>query len=262
MGLSFSHGDTFDVEAGPESADPSRFDAVVVPGGYSPDKVRTDARLVALVKETVMADKPVAAICHAGWVLAEADVVRDRTVTSYHSIRTGLVNAGATWVDEEVVVDGPLITSRTPADLDAFCDQILKRPGVTAPEWRGCAVSQRLDGAPGEATAGPAMPLCAPHSRTCPAGQRRQRRGRRGAARCAGPARTPRAQRGLPRGSTTSSSGTGPCGWRGQGGTGGAAATPHACGRAPGLDSRRARLGAITPRKRVDDAANENLDAY
>jgi protease I len=121
------HGDTFDVEAGPESADPSRFDAVVVPGGYSPDKVRTDARLVALVRETAMADKPVAAICHAGWVLAEADVVRDRTVTSYHSIRTDLVNAGATWVDEEVVVDGPLITSRRPADLDAFCDQILER---------------------------------------------------------------------------------------------------------------------------------------
>ncbi len=120
-------GDTFDVEAGPEAADASGFDAVVVPGGYSPDKIRTDAKLVALVREAAQADKPVAAICHAGWVLAEADVVRDRTVTSYPSIRTDLVNAGATWVDEKVVVDGPLITSRTPADLDAFCEQILKR---------------------------------------------------------------------------------------------------------------------------------------
>jgi len=70
--------------------------------------------------------RPVAAICHAGWVLAEADVVRDRTVTSYPSIRTDLINAGATWVDEEVVVDGSLITSRKPAHLDAFCEQILK----------------------------------------------------------------------------------------------------------------------------------------
>lgn len=121
------HGDTVDVDAGPEAADIARFDAVVVPGGYSPDKVRTDAKLVALVKEAALANKPVAAICHAGWVLAEADVVRDRTVTSFPSIRTDLVNAGATWVDQEVVVDGPLITSRKPADLDAFCDQILKR---------------------------------------------------------------------------------------------------------------------------------------
>lgn len=120
------NGDTFAVDAGPEAADAARFDAVVVPGGYSPDKVRTNGRLVALVREAAAADKPVAAICHAGWVLAEADVVRGRTVTSYHSIRTDLVNAGATWLDEEVVVDGPLITSRTPADLDAFCEAILK----------------------------------------------------------------------------------------------------------------------------------------
>jgi NAD(P)-dependent dehydrogenase (short-subunit alcohol dehydrogenase family) len=86
---------------------------------------RTDARLVAFMNETAIADKPVAAVCPAAWVLAEADVVRDRTVTSSRSVRTDLVNAGATWVDEEVVVDGPLITSRRPADLDAFCDQIL-----------------------------------------------------------------------------------------------------------------------------------------
>lgn len=121
------HGDTFNVEAGPEAADAARFDAVVVPGGYSPDKIRTDSKLVALVKETALANKPVAAICHAGSMLVEADIADGRTVTSWPSIRTDLINAGANWVDEEVVVDGPLITSRTPEDLDAFCDQILKR---------------------------------------------------------------------------------------------------------------------------------------
>jgi protease I len=123
------NGDSFVVEAGPDAADPDGFDAVVVPGGYSPDKVRTQPELVALTKAAADAGKPVAAICHAGWVLAEADVVRGRTVTSFHSIKTDLINAGAEWVDEEVVVDGPLITSRTPRDLDAFCAALLDRLG-------------------------------------------------------------------------------------------------------------------------------------
>jgi protease I len=123
------NGDSFVIEAGPDAANPEQFDAVVVPGGYSPDKVRTQPELVALTRAAADADKPVAAICHAGWVLAEADVVRDRTVTSFSSIKTDLRNAGATWVDEEVVVDGPLITSRTPRDLDAFCSTILKQVG-------------------------------------------------------------------------------------------------------------------------------------
>src|SRR5690606_16318582 len=102
------------IEKGSGDVRPDDFDAVVVPGGYSPDKVRTDEKLVGLVREANDANKPIAAICHAGWVLAEADVVRGRTVTSYHSIRTDLVNAGATWVDKEVVEDGNLITSRRP----------------------------------------------------------------------------------------------------------------------------------------------------
>ncbi|HYJ66863.1 MAG TPA: type 1 glutamine amidotransferase domain-containing protein [Nocardioidaceae bacterium] len=121
--------DRFIIESGPEAADPDAFDAVVVPGGYSPDKVRTQPELVALTRAAAEAGKPVAAICHAGWVLAEADIVRGRTVTSFHSIKTDLTNAGADWVDQEVVVDGPLITSRTPGDLDAFCDTILKQLG-------------------------------------------------------------------------------------------------------------------------------------
>lgn len=122
-------GDTFTVDDGPDAADPDGFDAVVVPGGFSPDKVRMQPRLVQLTRAAAEAGKPVAAICHAGWVLAEADVVRGRRVTSFPSIQTDLRNAGAEWVDEEVVVDGPLITSRTPRDLDAFCAALLERLG-------------------------------------------------------------------------------------------------------------------------------------
>jgi deglycase len=103
------------------------FDALVIPGGYSPDKLRVDDGMVTFTRELVQSGKPVAAICHAGWMLAEADVVRGRRVTSVRNIRTDLVNAGADWVDEEVVVDGNLITSRTPADLPAFCDALLEQ---------------------------------------------------------------------------------------------------------------------------------------
>ncbi|MPZ61751.1 MAG: DJ-1/PfpI/YhbO family deglycase/protease [Propionibacteriales bacterium] len=120
-------GDQFVIDAGPDAADAESFDAVVVPGGFSPDKVRMQPELVALTRSAAEAEKPVAAICHAGWVLAEADVVRGRKVTSFPSIKTDLLNAGADWVNEEVVLDGPLITSRTPADLDAFCAAILKQ---------------------------------------------------------------------------------------------------------------------------------------
>lgn len=117
------------VEQGSDDVRADEFDAVVVPGGYSPDKVRTDKNLVALTREAFDSGKPVAAICHAGWVLAEADVVRGKTVTSFHSIRTDLENAGATWVDKEVVEDGNLITSRTPADLPAFTAALLRQLG-------------------------------------------------------------------------------------------------------------------------------------
>jgi protease I len=96
------------------------YDALVIPGGYSPDKLRTDAKAVQFTREMVEANKPVAAICHAGSMLVEADVARGRTLTSWPSIKTDLVNAGAQWVDREVVEDGNLITSRKPADLSAF----------------------------------------------------------------------------------------------------------------------------------------------
>lgn len=123
------NGTKVTVELGSDDARSEDFAAVVVPGGYSPDKVRTDQKLVRLTREAYEHGKPVAAICHAGWVLAEADIVRGKTVTSYQSIKTDLVNAGAEWVDKEVVEDGNLITSRTPADLPAFCAALVRQLG-------------------------------------------------------------------------------------------------------------------------------------
>ena len=105
---------------------PDEFDAMVIAGGYSPDKLRVDPGTVEFVREMVESGKPVAVICHAGWLLAEADVLRGRRVTSVRNIKTDLVNAGADWVDEEVVVDGNLITSRNPKDLPAFIDTLLE----------------------------------------------------------------------------------------------------------------------------------------
>jgi len=106
---------------------PDDFDAVVIPGGYSPDHLRLADDVVAFVRDFFAAGKPVAAVCHGPQLLIEAEVVRGRTLTSWPSIRKDLINAGAKWVDREVVVDGTLITSRKPADLDAFCDEILAR---------------------------------------------------------------------------------------------------------------------------------------
>lgn len=103
------------------------FDALVIPGGYSPDHLRMDTDMVDLVREFFGAGKPVAAICHAGWMLAEAGVAKGRTVTSWPSIRTDLINAGARWVDREVVEDGNIITSRKPDDLKAFSDALLRQ---------------------------------------------------------------------------------------------------------------------------------------
>jgi protease I len=103
------------------------FDALVLPGGVAnPDALRTDEKAVAFAKQFVDSGKPVAAICHAPWTLIEADVVRGRRLTSWPSLQTDLRNAGAEWVDEEVVTDGNLITSRKPDDLAAFNKTLLK----------------------------------------------------------------------------------------------------------------------------------------
>ncbi|GAA1454285.1 MULTISPECIES: type 1 glutamine amidotransferase domain-containing protein [Nocardiopsidaceae] len=103
------------------------YDALVVPGGtVNPDNLRLDADAVGFVRDFVAAGKPVAAICHGPWILVEADVVRGRTVTSYPSIRTDIRNAGGVVVDEEVVTDHGVTTSRNPDDLPAFCERIVR----------------------------------------------------------------------------------------------------------------------------------------
>lgn len=118
--------DTFDVDTTTRAAVAADFDAVVLPGGVAnPDQLRTDEAAVRFVKEIADAGRPVAAICHGPWTLIEAGVVEGKRMTSWPSLQTDLRNAGATWVDEEVVVDGVLITSRKPDDLDAFCDQLI-----------------------------------------------------------------------------------------------------------------------------------------
>jgi protease I len=110
-----------------DEVDPDEFDALVLPGGViNPDRLRRNERAVSLVREFFAQGKPVAAICHGPWMMVEADVVRNRRLTSFPSIRTDLENAGADWVDEAVVVDAGLVTSRNPDDLDAFVDKVLE----------------------------------------------------------------------------------------------------------------------------------------
>jgi protease I len=101
------------------------FDGVVIPGGYAPDMMRRYPEMVDLVRDIHDAGKVVAAICHAGWMLASAEIVKGRTVTSFFAIKDDLVHAGAVWVDKEVVVDGNLITSRKPDDLPEFMKSII-----------------------------------------------------------------------------------------------------------------------------------------
>lgn len=110
------------------------FDGLVIPGGYSPDHLRMDEKMVAFTRELFEAGKPVAAVCHAGWMIAEAGVADGRTMTSWPSIKTDLINAGAKWVDREVVEDGNLITSRNPDDLPAFSQAILRQLEGKIPE--------------------------------------------------------------------------------------------------------------------------------
>jgi protease I len=115
---------TIDAAAG--SADPSDFDVLQIPGGYSPDDLRTNPAVVSFVRRFWKTGRTVAAICHGPQLLIEADAVRGRRLTSWPSVRKDLENAGATWVDDEVVVDRNLITSRKPDDLDAFSDTVLR----------------------------------------------------------------------------------------------------------------------------------------
>jgi protease I len=120
------HGYPVNVDAQAEAVSAMELDAVIVPGGYAPDMMRRHEAMVRLVREAAQHGKVVAAICHAGWMLASADVVRGKEVTSFFSIKDDMVNAGARWVDRDVVVDGTLITSRRPDDLPAFCREIVR----------------------------------------------------------------------------------------------------------------------------------------
>jgi len=118
---------TFQVDRQVGGASADEFDALVIPGGtVNADKLRSDESAVAFVRQFVESGRPVAVICHGPWTLIDAGVVEGRTVTSYPSLRIDLRNAGANTVDQEVVVDGNLITSRSPDDLPAFCDALVQ----------------------------------------------------------------------------------------------------------------------------------------
>ncbi|MFQ5897557.1 MAG: type 1 glutamine amidotransferase domain-containing protein [Candidatus Methylomirabilia bacterium] len=119
------HGYPVSVGAQAESVSAVEFDAVVVPGGYAPDLMRRSEAMVRLVRDAFQQGKLVAAICHAGWMLVSAGILKGKTATSFFSIKDDMVNAGAAWVDREVVVDGNLVTSRKPDDLPAFCREIV-----------------------------------------------------------------------------------------------------------------------------------------
>lgn len=122
------------IERGVQDVRADDFDALVIPGGYSPDKLRTSRPMVAFTRTFFDQGKLVAAICHAPSMLIEADVTEGRTVTSWPSVRTDLINAGARWVDRELVEDGNLLTSRKPDDLPAFSAAILRRLAQRAEE--------------------------------------------------------------------------------------------------------------------------------
>ena len=119
-------GTQIKVDLDADGVDAEAVDGIVIPGGYAPDHMRRYPAMVKLVKDIFDARKVVAAICHAGWMLASAKILQGRTVTSFFAIKDDLIHAGAHWVDQEVVVDGRLITSRTPNDLPAFMKAVIK----------------------------------------------------------------------------------------------------------------------------------------
>ena len=154
----FNHldkGDAFPVDQVVAEVSPDDFDALLLPGGVAnPDQLRTSPDAVAFARAFVEAGKPVAVICHGPWTLVEAGVVAGRTLTSWPSLRTDITNAGGRWVDEEVVVDadgpGPIISSRKPDDLPAFCEELVR------------AVERAAERAPAAVSASPAAGVVDP----------------------------------------------------------------------------------------------------
>ncbi len=124
------HGVPVRADRGIMDVKPDNFDILIIPGGYAPDQMRRSAAMVQFVQKMNAKGKPVAAICHAGWMLASANIIRDRKVTSFYSIKDDMINAGAEWLDQEMVKDANIITSRKPADLPAFCRAIIDSAGV------------------------------------------------------------------------------------------------------------------------------------
>jgi protease I len=120
------HGYPAKADLAMEQARAGEFDALIVPGGYAPDHMRRHRAMVELVREAAQAGKVVAAICHGGWMLCSAGVLKGKKATGFYAIRDDLVHAGAEYLDQEVVRDGNLITSRVPSDLPAFCRTILE----------------------------------------------------------------------------------------------------------------------------------------
>jgi protease I len=126
----FDPADELEVDRPIEEVDASEYDALMIPGGVgNPDQLRGDENVVSFVREFFDAGKPVAAICHGPWVLVEAGVVRGRKLTSWPTLQTDIRNAGGNWVDEEVVVDQGLVTSRKPDDIPAFSDKMIEEFG-------------------------------------------------------------------------------------------------------------------------------------
>jgi protease I len=127
MNQDIEQGDTFSVDKQVSDVSIDDYDALILPGGTcNPDRLRMDSDAIAFVRDFVTSGKPVGVICHGPWSLVEADVVRGRRITSWPSVRSDLRNAGAEVVDEEVVVDGNITSSRNPDDLPAFCDAIVR----------------------------------------------------------------------------------------------------------------------------------------
>ena len=128
----YDKADTFEVDRTVDEVSVDEYEALVLPGGVgNPDTLRTNEDAVAFVRDFVESGKPVGVICHGPWTLVEADVVRGRTLTSWPSVETDIRNAGGNWVDEEVVTDGNITSSRKPDDLPAFCRTIVEQLAST-----------------------------------------------------------------------------------------------------------------------------------